>query len=96
VGAEEPGRLEPDDEGRTRLRATTNEPDWYARRLVAIPVPFRVLESPPPRRALAALGQRLAQAAGDPGSAERLSEELGRGDQLGLGGHGEAEQERRG
>jgi len=77
-------------------QATPDEPDWYARQLAAIPAPFRVLESPPLRRALAVLGQRLAQAAGDPGSAERLGEELGRGDQLGLGGHGEAEQERRG
>jgi hypothetical protein len=65
-------------------------------REISAPPPFRVLESPPLRRALAAPGQRLAQAAGDPGSAERLGEELGRGDQLGLAGHGEAEQERRG
>ena len=84
------GRLEPDDEGRTRLRATTDEPDWYARQLAAIPAPFRVLESPPLGRALAALARRLAQAAG---SADRVGEELGRGDQLGLGREGEAEQE---
>jgi predicted DNA-binding transcriptional regulator YafY len=60
------GRLEPDEEGRTRLRATTDEPDWYARQLAAIPAPFRVIGSPQLRRATAALGQRLAQAGGVP------------------------------
>ena len=40
------GRLEPDDADRTRLLASTDEPDWYARRLAAIPVPFQVLASP--------------------------------------------------
>ncbi|MGH3460738.1 MAG: helix-turn-helix transcriptional regulator [Kribbellaceae bacterium] len=58
------GRLEPGDDGRTHLRATTDEPDWYARQLAAIPAPFRVLESPELRRATVALGQRLAQAGG--------------------------------
>jgi predicted DNA-binding transcriptional regulator YafY len=53
------GRLEQDEGGRTRLLATTNEPDWYARQLAAIPAPFRVLGSPPLQRATAALGQRL-------------------------------------
>lgn len=57
------GRLEPGDEGRTRLRATTDEPAWYARQLAAIPVPFRVIGSPELQRATAALGQRLLQAA---------------------------------
>jgi len=58
------GRLEPDEESRTRLRATTDEPDWYARQLAAIPAPFRVIGSRELRRATAALGQRLAQAGG--------------------------------
>jgi WYL domain len=58
------GRLEPDEESRTRLRATTDEPDWYARQLAAIPAPFRVLGSAPLQRAVEALGQRLARAAG--------------------------------
>jgi predicted DNA-binding transcriptional regulator YafY len=57
------GRLEPDAEGRTRLRATTDEPEWYARRLAAIPAPFRVIGSAELKRATAALGQRLVQAA---------------------------------
>jgi predicted DNA-binding transcriptional regulator YafY len=56
------GRLEPDDQGRTRLLASTDEPDWYARQLAAIPAPFRVMESAPLRLAVEALGHRLAQA----------------------------------
>jgi predicted DNA-binding transcriptional regulator YafY len=56
-------RLEPEEEGRTFLRATTDEPDWYARQLAAIPAPFRVLASPELQRATAALAQRLMQAA---------------------------------
>jgi predicted DNA-binding transcriptional regulator YafY len=56
------GRLEPEAEGRTRIRATTDEPDWYARQLAAIPVPFRVIESPELQRATEALGQRLTRA----------------------------------
>jgi predicted DNA-binding transcriptional regulator YafY len=58
------GRLEPEEDGRTRIRATTDQPDWYARQLAAIPAPFRVIESPELRRAAAALGQQLIQASG--------------------------------
>ena len=58
------GRLEPEAEGRTRIRATTSEPAWYARQLAALPVPFRVMESPELRRATAALAQRLIHASG--------------------------------
>jgi predicted DNA-binding transcriptional regulator YafY len=62
-------RLEPDGDGRTRLRASTSEPDWYARQLAAIPAPLRVLGSPEIRRAVADLSQRLARAAaGESGS----------------------------
>ena len=57
-------RLEPDGEGRTRLRGTTSELDWYARRLAAIQAPFRVIGSPELQRAVAALGQQLTQASG--------------------------------
>jgi predicted DNA-binding transcriptional regulator YafY len=56
------GRLEPEADGRTRIRATTDEPDWYARQLAALPVPFRVIGSPELQRATAALGQRLIHA----------------------------------
>jgi predicted DNA-binding transcriptional regulator YafY len=56
-------RLAPDEAGRTRLQATTSEPDWYARRLAMIPVPFRVIGSAELKRATEELGRRLAQAA---------------------------------
>jgi predicted DNA-binding transcriptional regulator YafY len=57
------GRLEPDEDGnRTRLRATTDEPEWYARQLAAIPAPFRIIGSPELQSAAAALGQRLIRA----------------------------------
>ena len=58
------GKLEPEGEDRTRLRATTSEPAWYARRLATLPASFRVLGSPELQRATAALGERLVQAAG--------------------------------
>jgi predicted DNA-binding transcriptional regulator YafY len=61
------GRLEPDGEGRTRLRASTNEPDWYARQLAAIPAPFRVLGCDEIQRATVALGQQLTRAGRTPG-----------------------------
>ena len=57
------GRLEPAEAGRTTLRATTDEPDWYARQLAAIPAPFLVLGSEPIREAVTALGRRLAGSA---------------------------------
>jgi predicted DNA-binding transcriptional regulator YafY len=56
-------RLEPDDD-RTRLRASTDDPDWYARQLAALPAPFLVLGSAELRRAVADLGRRLSDAAG--------------------------------
>ena len=56
-------RLEPDGD-RTRLRATTDEPDWYARQLARIPAPFDVLGSAELRRATSAMGRRLLRAAG--------------------------------
>jgi len=58
------GRLEREADGRTRIRATTDEPEWYARQLAALPAQFRVIESPELRRATAALAQRLVYASG--------------------------------
>jgi predicted DNA-binding transcriptional regulator YafY len=58
------GHLESDDDERTRLRATTDEPEWYARQLAAIAAPFRILGSPELQRAAADLGACLLQAAG--------------------------------
>ncbi|HEY3954747.1 MAG TPA: WYL domain-containing protein [Streptosporangiaceae bacterium] len=59
-------RLEPDGADRTRLRATTDEPDWYARQLATIPAPFRVIGSAELRDATADLGRRLIRAGQDP------------------------------
>jgi predicted DNA-binding transcriptional regulator YafY len=59
------GLLEPDGGGRTRLRASTSNPDWYARQLATLPVPFRVVGSPELRKAVTALAQQLATASGD-------------------------------
>jgi predicted DNA-binding transcriptional regulator YafY len=56
------GLLEPEDDGRTRLRASTDEPDWYARQLAALPAPFHVVASSELRRAVAGLGRRLVRA----------------------------------
>jgi predicted DNA-binding transcriptional regulator YafY len=62
-------RLEPEGD-RTRLRASTDNPDWYARQLAALPAPFTVLESAELRRAMTALGNRLLQAAAAPEAPE--------------------------
>jgi predicted DNA-binding transcriptional regulator YafY len=80
------GRLEP-DEGRTRLRASTEDPDWYVRRLAVLPASFRILGSDPVRYAMAELSRRLAS------SADRLGEQADGGGQLGLGREREAEQQ---
>ena len=54
-------RLEEADGDRTRMVASTEDPDWYARQLAAIPVPFRVVGSPELAAALRELGRRLAE-----------------------------------
>jgi predicted DNA-binding transcriptional regulator YafY len=56
------GRLEPAGPGQARLLASTEDADWYARQLAALPVPFRVLASAELQRSTAALAQRLLQA----------------------------------
>jgi predicted DNA-binding transcriptional regulator YafY len=58
------GRLEPLDASRTRLVATTDEPDWYAAQLANLPIPFRLVDSPEVRQAMTVLGRRLLDAAG--------------------------------
>lgn len=55
-------RLEKDVRGGTRLRASTENPDWYAQQLTAICAPYRVLGSPELQRATAALSKRLMRA----------------------------------
>jgi predicted DNA-binding transcriptional regulator YafY len=81
------GRLEPAEEGRTRLRASTEDPDWYVRRLAVLPASFRILGSDPVKCAMAELSRRLAR------SADRLGEQADGGGQLGLGREREAEQQ---
>jgi len=56
------GRMEPTDDGRTRISASTNEPDWYARQLAVMEAPFHVVRSPELQRSVAALGRSLIRA----------------------------------
>jgi predicted DNA-binding transcriptional regulator YafY len=65
------------DEGKTRLIASTDEPDWYASRLAALPFAFQVTESPQLRDAVAALGLRLLAASTDVTGSEPLSRSAG-------------------
>jgi predicted DNA-binding transcriptional regulator YafY len=58
------GLLEPTEDGRTRLRASTDNPDWYAGRLAVLPFTFQVTESPELRDAVVKLGRRLLAAGG--------------------------------
>ncbi|HEV7709093.1 MAG TPA: WYL domain-containing protein [Asanoa sp.] len=57
------GKLEADGPDRSRLRATTDNPRWYARQLAALPMPFRVVGAPEIRAAVTELGERLARSA---------------------------------
>jgi predicted DNA-binding transcriptional regulator YafY len=59
------GRLEEIDEHRTRLLATTDEPEWYAAQLANLPMRFRLVGSPEVRAAMVDLGGRLLTAATD-------------------------------
>jgi predicted DNA-binding transcriptional regulator YafY len=60
------GTLTPCEGGtKTRLIASTDDPEWYAGRLAALPFAFRVTESPPLRKAVAELGRRLLAASAD-------------------------------
>lgn len=67
-------RLEAADGDRTRMVASTEDPDWYARQLAAIPVNFRVVDSPELAAALVELGRRLQLSAGEP---VQLGDEVG-------------------
>jgi predicted DNA-binding transcriptional regulator YafY len=57
------GRLEV-VEGGIRLRATTDEPEWYARQLAVTPLTFEVVGSPALVQATEDLAARLVKAAG--------------------------------
>ena len=56
------GRLEPTDDGGTRLLASTNVPEWYARKLAVIEAPYRVLASPELQEATRDLARVLTRA----------------------------------
>jgi predicted DNA-binding transcriptional regulator YafY len=57
------GRLEALGDRRTRLVATTDEPEWYAAQLAELPYDFRLVESPEVRAAMNVLARRLRAAA---------------------------------
>jgi predicted DNA-binding transcriptional regulator YafY len=59
------GLLDADGDNRTRLRASTSNPDWYARQLATLPMPFSVLGSPELRKSVTALAHQLLTAGGD-------------------------------
>ncbi|MFF1649209.1 helix-turn-helix transcriptional regulator [Streptomyces sp. NPDC058240] len=56
------GRLEEADPDRTRLVATTDEPDWYAEQLMAVRAAFRIVGPPELREAARVLGERFLRA----------------------------------
>jgi predicted DNA-binding transcriptional regulator YafY len=58
------GRLEPVDEGTTRLVGSTSNPIWYAEQLAAVPAPFRIVGGEALRECVHDLGRRLASASG--------------------------------
>ncbi len=57
------GHLEPVDGG-VRLRATTDDPGWYARQLAVTPLTFEVVGSAALVQATEDLAARLVKAAG--------------------------------
>jgi len=72
------GLLSPSGDGtRTQLIASTDEPDWYASRLAALPFAFQVTESAALRDAVTALGLRLLAASTDVAGDEPLSTSAG-------------------
>ncbi|MBO9553484.1 WYL domain-containing protein [Cellulomonas sp.] len=56
------GRLEAVDGSSCRLVATTSNPYWYAERLAALPVPFRVIGGPELLATVRSLGRRMISA----------------------------------
>ncbi|HVQ91320.1 MAG TPA: WYL domain-containing protein [Mycobacteriales bacterium] len=62
------GRLEPIDAGTARLVGSTNNPQWYAEQLAAIPASYRIVRCPELQQAARTLGQRLLAAAAEPGA----------------------------
>jgi predicted DNA-binding transcriptional regulator YafY len=67
------GRLEPIDDGHTRLVASTDEPDWYAAMLAFVRAPFHVLAPRQLQDEVVALGRRLIDAGSSPTQREEES-----------------------
>jgi predicted DNA-binding transcriptional regulator YafY len=57
------GLVEPIDETSSRIRASTNELDWYAERLASVQAPFRVVSPPELRGEVRAVGLRMLASA---------------------------------
>ncbi|WP_328996349.1 WYL domain-containing protein [Kribbella sp. NBC_01245] len=55
------GRLEAIDEHHTRLIGSTEEPEWYARRITSIDAPFHIIGPEELAKAVRTLGERLTQ-----------------------------------
>jgi predicted DNA-binding transcriptional regulator YafY len=58
------GRLEPVDDGTTRVTGTTGNPFWYAERLAVLPAPYRIVRGPEVQWAARTIAARLLAAAG--------------------------------
>ena len=56
------GRLQPTEDGGTRLVGTTDEPYWYARHLTALQAPYRIVSPPELREAARKVGRLLTRA----------------------------------
>jgi predicted DNA-binding transcriptional regulator YafY len=61
------GRLEPLDAQTTRLVGSTDNPWWYAERLVAISAAYRIVRGPELQHAARVIGRRLLAASEQPG-----------------------------
>jgi len=63
------GRLEPGDDGTTRLVGTTSNPSQYAEQLAVLPVQYRIVRGRELRDAARTIGQRLLAASSDSAAA---------------------------
>jgi predicted DNA-binding transcriptional regulator YafY len=61
------GLVERIDERTCRIRASTDDLDWYAERLASIRAPFRVVSPPELREEVAAVGRRMVASAEESG-----------------------------
>jgi len=60
------GRLEPIDDGTTRLVGSTGNPWWYAEQLIVLPVSYRIVGCLELQHTARVLGQRMVDAAREP------------------------------